>query len=239
MDVKANLAELLTTLRAGGLRESTERNIASFLDVADAFEADGLLIQAVDCLTDLAGKLQELCEARSGRKRPFGVVEVEEDILAYRDCHNLHVVDERYLTGAEPTEVGYRWLMTKGVTTVISLRLEDEADKEVVERVGMHYVHLAWPDETVPALLQVEEMLDVVEQAPGRVFQHCLRGIGRDLTMCACYRIATHHESASDLIAQGAREAPRWESDQVNDPDSGAPSQFEFLRQVEQRWASR
>lgn len=238
-EVKADLVELLTTLRAEGLREDTERNVESFLDVADAFEADGLLAQAVDCLSDLAGKLGELVDVRSGRKKPFGLVEVDDDVLAYRDCHNLHVVDEQYLTGAEPTEVGYCWLRSKGVTTVISLRLDAEADKEVVEGVGMRHVHLAWPDETVPSLSQVEDMLEVVERASGRVFQHCLRGIGRDLTMAACYRIAARGESASQLIAHGSQVAPRWASDQVRDPDSGAPAQFEFLRRLEQRWTRR
>jgi protein tyrosine phosphatase (PTP) superfamily phosphohydrolase (DUF442 family) len=239
LEVKADLGGLLATLRAEGLQEETERNIESFLDVADAFEADGLLVQAVDCLSDLAGKLHELVEVRAGRKSPFAVVDVEQDILAYRDCHNLHVVDEKYLTGAQPTEVGYRWLHSKGVTTVISLRLEAQADREVVNRVGMRHIQLAWPDETVPSLSQVEEMLRVVEQAPGRVFQHCLRGIGRDLTMAACYRIVTRRESASDLITHGNQDSPRWASDQVSDPGTGGPAQFEFLRQVEQRWTSR
>ncbi|CAA9461454.1 MAG: hypothetical protein AVDCRST_MAG14-2517 [uncultured Rubrobacteraceae bacterium] len=235
--VKEEIAGLLGPLREEGLKEQTERNIESYFTVADAFEADGLLVQAVDYLEDLAHKLGELVDARAGRKKwDHGLIETEADILHFRDCHNLHVVDEKYMTGAQPTEKGYRWLRSKGVTAVINLRLHSEHDRELVESLEMKHFHIAWPDEQPPTVSQVEEMLRAVEETPGRVFQHCLRGIGRDMTMAGCYVIANHGESASEFIRKGCQEAPRWESDQRQDDGTGEPAQFKLLREFEEGW---
>ncbi|MPY82586.1 MAG: hypothetical protein GEV00_04545 [Actinophytocola sp.] len=244
-NIKEELAQLLAGLRRGGLGERAERrgglgeraerNIDSFFVVADAFEANGLLMQAVDCLEDIAGVLRSLAAARAGRGEPHGLIETEDDILPYRDCHNIHVVDGNYLTGAQPTEAGYRWLRSKGVSTVINLRLPTDHDRRMVEELGMEHVHIAWPDEQPPSIEQVREMLAVVEAAPGRVFQHCLRGIGRDMTMSACYAIASHGQSPSAAIHAGCQHAPRWAADQQRDAATGQPSQFQLLH----HWAGQ
>jgi protein tyrosine phosphatase (PTP) superfamily phosphohydrolase (DUF442 family) len=229
--VKAELPELLAELRRGGLGERAERSIDTYFVVADAFEAEGLLMQAVDCLEDITRMLRSLVAARAGQAEPHSLIESETDLLPYRDCHNLHVVDEKYLTGAQPTEAGYRWLRSKGVSTVINLRLPNDHDRRMVEGLGMRHVHIAWPDEQPPRIEQVREMLSVVEAAPGRVFQHCLRGIGRDMTMSACYAMARHGQSPSDAIRAGCQHAPRWAADQQPDATTGKPSQFQVLHQ--------
>jgi len=234
-DVKREIAAVLGELRSGGLETRTEHNIESFLCVADAFEADGLLVQAVDCLEDLAGRLLELAAARAARPNPNGLIETEADLLAYRDSHNVHVLDDKYVTGAQPTERGYQWLQQKGVTTVVNLRLADAADRAIVERLGMRYVHIPWPDECSPRLDQVDELLGAVDATPGRVFQHCLRGIGRDMTMAGCYLIARHGHSAADVIRRGTAAAPRWASDQHQDEETAEPVQFALLRALDER----
>ena len=55
LDVKRECANLLEKLRldAVGLKPETEFHIESYFTVADAFEADGRLVQAVDYLSDL------------------------------------------------------------------------------------------------------------------------------------------------------------------------------------------
>jgi len=106
-EVKARVAPLLDRLHAaGGLSPDASYAVDSYLTVADGFEADGLLVQAVDCLTDLLGQLAELTAARDGAAP--GLIVCDADLLPYRDRHNLHVVDDKYLTGAQPTERGYR-----------------------------------------------------------------------------------------------------------------------------------
>jgi len=66
-EVKERLAALLERLHAtGGLTPDASYAVDSYLTVADGFEADGLLVQALDCLTDLIGQLGELVAARAG-----------------------------------------------------------------------------------------------------------------------------------------------------------------------------
>lgn len=236
--VKQTIAPLLAQLRNDGvgLQWQTELNIESFFTVADAFEADGLLMQAADCLGDLRNKLTDLHHARSGSPNPRSLISTEADILHFRDVHNLHVLDDRYITGAQPTAKGYRWLQSKGVTTVLNLRLADDHERTVVERLGMQYVHLPWPDEQAPSLDHIRQVLRAVNAAGGKVFQHCLRGIGRDMTMAGCYLIAKHSMPADEVIAAGRHDAPRWENDQHRDDATEEPVQFKILHEFEAIW---
>lgn len=236
--VKQTIAPLLAQLRNDGigLQWHTELNIESFFTVADAFEADGLLMQAVDCLGDLRNKLTDLQHARNGSPNPRSLISTETDMLHYRDAHNLHVLDDRYITGAQPTAKGYRWLKSKGVTMVLNLRLADDHERTVVERLGMQYVHLPWPDEQAPSLDHIGQVLRTVNSADGKVFQHCLRGIGRDMTMAGCYLIAKHAVPADEVIAAGRRDAPRWENDQQRDDATNEPVQFKILHEFEATW---
>lgn len=110
-----------------------------------------------------------------------------------------------------------RWLKSKGITTIINLRLPGEHEKHIVENLGMTYIHIPWADERAPSIEQTRQRLEAVRNSQGRVFQHCLRGIGRDMAMAGCYKIATHGELASKFIEEGRRSAPRWESDQKRD----------------------
>lgn len=140
------------------------------------------------------------------------------------------------MAGAQPTERGYQWLKSKGVTTIINLRLPNEHEKNLAENLGLNYVHIPWADERAPTITQIRQMLQAVNSSQGRVFQHCLRGIGRDMTMAGCYKIATHGVSASKFIAEVSREAPRWESDQKRDINTNEPVQFKLLREFEREW---
>jgi protein tyrosine phosphatase (PTP) superfamily phosphohydrolase (DUF442 family) len=238
LEVKSEINPLLNALRGDsvGLSEATERNLETYFIVADAFESDGLLLQSVDTLSDLLHKLEQLKAARAGKSDPLSMIATEDDILAYRDCHNLHVFDSKYMAGAQPTEKGYRWLRSKGVTTVINLRVPSEHEQAMLEKLGIKYVHIAWADEHPPTVAQVHEMLDAVKQSDGKVMQHCLRGIGRDMTMAGCYVIANQGKSADDFIAAGRKTAPRWEADQKIDPKTGQPLQFQLLREFERQW---
>jgi len=237
-DVKMELAPLLEKLRndGKGLRLNTEFSIESYFTVADAFEADGQLVQAVDTLNDLKHKLQDLVDARQGRKNQHSLIETEDDILHFRDSHNLHVWDGKYITGAPTTEKGYEWLKSKGVTTIINLRLPSEHEQALMRKLGLEYVHIPWPDERPPTIQQVNKMLQSANASKGLVFQHCLRGIGRDMTMSGAYMIANHAVSAEKFIAKGRKEAPRWASDQQRDKETGQPVQFELLREFEKAW---
>jgi hypothetical protein len=164
--LKARIKPLLEQLRKDGkgLRPDSERNIETFFIVADAFEADGRLAAARDVLLTLKDNLESLQAARKGKPRPESLVTSEADLLAYRDAHNIHAVTPYYLAGGQPSEKGYRWLKSKGVTTVINLRQSSAHEKEMLERLGLRYVHISWPDLQSPTLEQVRQIVEVIEK---------------------------------------------------------------------------
>ncbi len=234
--VKADIKPLLEQLRQDGkgLRPESERNIETFFIVADAFEADGRLAAARDVLLTLKENLESLQAARQGKARPANLVTTETDLLAYRDAHNIHAVTPYYLAGGQPSEKGYRWLKSKGVTTVINLRQSSSHEREMLERLGLRYVHIAWPDLQPPSLEQARQIVGVIEaerKRGGKVFQHCLRGIGRDGTMVCCVRVASGM-SAEKAVAEWLKAAPTWLDDQARDKN-GKPVQIERIKEFE------
>jgi protein-tyrosine phosphatase len=234
--VKASIQLLLEQLRKDGqgLRPESERNLETFFIVADAFEADGRLAAVRDVLLTLKDNLQSLQAARKGSPRPESLVTSEEDLLAYRDAHNIHAVTPYYLAGGQPSEKGYRWLKSKGITTVINLRRSSAHEKESLERLGLRYVHISWPDLQPPSLEQVRRIVEVIDKERkrgGKVFQHCLRGIGRDGTMVCCVRVASGM-TAEKAIAEWLKAAPTWLEDQARNKE-GKPVQIERIKEFE------
>ncbi len=234
--IKAKIKPILNELRQQpkGLMAETERNIESYFIVADAFEADGRLSTTRDILHDLQEHLESLLLARSGKKDPHQLIQEEKDLLAFRDAHNIHVIQEHYLSGAQPSAKGYRWLKSKGVTTIINLREPSEHEEKIVKELGLRYVHISWPDLQSPSLEQVRQIVEVVEQTQkqgGKVFQHCLRGIGRDGTMVCCVRIASGI-SADKAIEEWLKASPTWLEDQAKDK-SGQPVQIKTVKEFE------
>lgn len=232
--LKARIKPLLEQLRndGKGLRPESERNIETFFIVADAFEADGRLAAARDVLLTLQDNLQSLQSARKGKPRAKSLVTREADLLAYRDAHNIHAITPYYLAGGQPSAKGYRWLQSKGVTTVINLRQSSAHEKKMLQRLGLRYVHVSWPDRQPPTLDQVRQIVEVIEKERkrgGKVFQHCLRGIGRDGTMVCCVRVASGM-TADKAIAEWLKAAPTWLEDQARDKQ-GKPVQIERIKE--------
>lgn len=233
--LKQKIKPLLDRLRQGGLKPASEHNLDSFFAVADAFEADGRLATARDVLLNLQENLHALEAARAGKPTPGSLVASEDDLLPYRDAHNIHAVTAHYYSGGQPSAAGYRWLKAKGVTTVINLRESADHEKALVEGLGMRYVHVSWPDLQPPSLEQVRKIVATVEterKRGGKVFQHCLRGIGRDGTMVCCVRVAGGL-SAEKAIAEWLKAAPTWLEDQARDKDD-KPVQIQTVKEFEQ-----
>jgi hypothetical protein len=240
--LKEQVRPLLERLRRDGtgLRPATERNIETFFIVADAFEADGRLATARDVLLNLQANLQALADARAGKAARDSLITSETDLLPYRDAHNIHVVTPYYLAGGQPSEAGYRWLKSKGVTTVLNLRQPAAFEKEMIEGLGLRYVHVSWPDLQPPSLEQVRQIVAVIEaekRRGGKVFQHCLRGIGRDGTMVCCVRVASG-TPAEKAVAEWLEASPTWLEDQARDAQ-GKPIQIQRIKEFERELRTR
>ncbi len=82
-----------------------------------------------------------------------------------------------------------------GVQTIVDLRESGEradAEKKVVEALGMRYVNVPMKGFHTPDPEQVAKVLQIIDDsASGPVFVHCRRGADRTGTVVAIYRI-TH-----------------------------------------------
>lgn len=234
-----------------GLRLEARLAIRSWITAALALDSVADLFQ-----THLAAQLlrwghhvvETLRAVRAGESDPEGLIADEEDLLDYRDLYNVHAVEPGLVySGSAPSARALRWLKRKGVTVVINLR-KDDAEREMVERAGLVYHHLPIPDHLPPSRPQTEAFLRILEDARrqgGKVYHHCLRGIGRDQTMIALYRVQ-QGLTAEEAIRQGAAAAPGWLADQggaEHGEDATAAEaaafrgcaapQFDFIREFE------
>jgi hypothetical protein len=71
----------------------------------------------------------------------------------------------------------------------------------------------------------------------GKVFQHCLRGIGRDGTMVCCVRVAGGMD-AEEAIKEWLKVSPTWIDDQSRD-GNGVPEQLKAVRQFQRELRRR
>jgi tyrosine-protein phosphatase SIW14 len=110
---------------------------------------------------------------------------------------NFHQVNDHIYRGAQPTPEGFKSLATIGVRTIIDLRSGKELRREeqyIVEKEGMHYVHIPLAGMAAPSDQQIATAFAVLNDPTAwPVFVHCRRGADRTGTVIACYRIAHDH----------------------------------------------
>ena len=110
----------------------------------------------------------------------------------------------------------------------------------MLERLGLRYVHIPWPDLQAPDPEQARRIVATVAaeaQSGGKVFQHCLRGIGRDGTMVCCVRVAGGMD-AEQAIQEWLKVSPTWIDDQARDGE-GVPVQLKAVRQFQRELRRR
>jgi tyrosine-protein phosphatase SIW14 len=105
---------------------------------------------------------------------------------------NFSVVDDHLFRGAQPSAAGIEALKALGVTTIVDLIPPEriwEPEKAEAERNGIQYINVPMEPTGRPAPEQVNAILSVITNAPGKVFVHCQAGRDRTGTVVACYRI--------------------------------------------------
>lgn len=131
-------------------------------------------------------------------------------------------VDNRLWRGSQPDADGFRALRDLGVRTIVSLR-NDEAERRVVESLGMTFVHI--PVTMKPFGMSGELPSDAIARffaivdnpANGSVFLHCRRGADRTGTFVALYRIARQGWDPDRAYDEARGLGMRWWHSHVKD----------------------
>ncbi|MDQ3951613.1 MAG: dual specificity protein phosphatase family protein [Actinomycetota bacterium] len=134
----------------------------------------------------------------------------QQSVPAPEGITNFQVVDEHVWRGSHPREATLRELAKRGVTTVVDLRAEEDlhVEEELLEKVGITRFNLPLRDGQVPSETQVGQFLAIVEQAEGKVYVHCMAGVGRTGAMVAAYLVATGQEDPSGALRRNLSVGP-------------------------------
>jgi protein-tyrosine phosphatase len=119
-------------------------------------------------------------------------------------------VDDTLWRGSHPTDETFRDLAKRGVTTVVDLRAEQgiEVNEKLLRRLGITRFNIPLRDGQVPTEAQVKSFLSIVEHAPGKVYVHCMAGVGRTGAMVAAYLVATGQEDPAGALRRNLSVGP-------------------------------
>jgi predicted protein tyrosine phosphatase len=109
------------------------------------------------------------------------------------------VLPQLYL-GGQYSAQGWRRLQKRGITAVVNLR--DEFDDAQAQIAPPAYLYLPTVDNTPPDIEDVRLGIRFIQEeiaTGGRVYVHCMLGVGRSATLVAAY-----------LVHQGKTPAEAW-----------------------------
>jgi tyrosine-protein phosphatase SIW14 len=124
----------------------------------------------------------------------FALVSLPAHAGDLRGVPNFQELNSHVMRGAQPTEEGFAVLAKRGVKTIVDLRRPDEhsveAERRVVESLGMRYVNVPMHGVVPPTDTQISKVLGFLnDRSAGPVFVHCKRGADRTGGVIACYRM--------------------------------------------------
>lgn len=127
-----------------------------------------------------------------------------------RGVPNFGKVTDTLYRGAQPTDEGFGNLSKLGINIVVDLRGSPAHERELVTRLGMKYVRLAWRC-SHPQDEQFAEFLALLRENPGqKVFVHCRQGKDRTGMEIAAYRMAEQGWTADEARKEMAVFGANW-----------------------------
>lgn len=118
---------------------------------------------------------------------------------------NTGKVNDHLYRGAQPNLSTFAELKKMGVTTVVNLRLEHDADiaaeRQQVESLGLRFVHIPVGGFSAPSNAQVIQFLSIFRDHPAEtVFVHCHYGEDRTGVFIASYRMTFDHWPSAQAV---------------------------------------
>jgi tyrosine-protein phosphatase SIW14 len=118
---------------------------------------------------------------------------------------NAGKINDHLYRGAQPSLASLAALKKLGVTTVVNLRREHTqsvaAERQQVEALGLHFVHIPVGGFSAPTNQQIIQFLSIFRDHPAEtVFVHCHYGEDRTGVFIASYRMAFEHWPAAQAV---------------------------------------
>ena len=133
---------------------------------------------------------------------------------AESDIVRFSALADNLYRGGQPTDDGFRFLKEKGIKTIINLRAEDNRESEIVQALGMNYVHIpvdeVWPWSELPQAAVAKYFELVNNPANYPIFFHCKRGADRTGAFAAMYRMAVQGWNAQKAYTEARNVGMRW-----------------------------
>lgn len=143
-------------------------------------------------------------------KNTFAKVDVEDPTiartLAVEPVRNFHQVEPWLMRGGQPTAEGFKRLADMGIKTVVCLRWGPaliEAEKKMVEALGMKFVSIPLNYWNLPTTKVIDQFFDLIDDpANHSLYVHCFHGADRTGLLCAIYRMARNGYSFEDAYRE-------------------------------------
>lgn len=111
-------------------------------------------------------------------------------------------ITENIMIGGQPSEKGLDRLKNKGISLLINLR--DEFDyRELIDTNKIKYIYLPTEDDHPISLENMKTGIDEIKseiENGGKVYIHCLEGLGRSVALLAAYFMKEKNLSYQESI---------------------------------------
>ncbi|MGE3539878.1 MAG: dual specificity protein phosphatase family protein [Candidatus Tectimicrobiota bacterium] len=114
------------------------------------------------------------------------------------------IVDEQVLVGGAPMFDDLARLRRQGVGALVNLRLEQSHKPRRLQAAAMEYLWLPVVDAQPPSVAQILHGLTWIEthiEQERTVYIHCAAGMGRSVTLLACWYLYTQGMSVPQVLA--------------------------------------
>lgn len=122
------------------------------------------------------------------------------------DIRNFKKVNDWLYRGGQPVESQYQQLADLGIKTVVNLRSTRkliEAERTIVESLGMQFESIPMTYMKSPTYKEVKRFLQIVDDGEKRpIFVHCLHGADRTGIVCGIFRMLREGWDVKDAFAE-------------------------------------